>query len=154
MLNDAEIDYLLELRDARPILPEKTVRVILGALNWKPESIERGLQFLHQPEGEGFVTKDEKSNVAEQFVSGLLPTFTPPKIIEVSAEKRVYTSPLSVNIKQKPFPIHSNLIHGEKKSSEEKKGFFSGRKGVVHGVITGFTFFVSLLIIYAYFSTV
>lgn len=131
MLSDGQIDYLLQIEDTKPPLPERTVRVMLDALRWSPEEIEHGIKFLNRPPAA------EKPKPAESLVKVPKP-LAPPGI----------ESQKPIVIKQNPFPIGSPLLKNTKHHSEllkKKENHF------IRGVIIGGIVFVAGLFAYGYF---
>ena len=127
MLTDEQIDYLLQIRETKPPIPDKTVRVMLKALFWSPEEIDRGVAFLHVPPApEGSL---------------------PPTPIDVSDPEPSVPKEKPITIKQNPFPVGSPLLKNLKSEAHKKKGpsFWAGS-------VLGAVVFVAALIIYAVFK--
>ena len=101
MLNDDQMDYLLQIRDTKPPIADKTVRVMLGALFWSPEEINHGIAFLHLPPAPEGSLPPTPVNVGDRAPS-------------VPKEK-------PISIKQNPFPIGSSLLNGAKPETDSKK---------------------------------
>ena len=96
MLTDDQIGYLLQIRDTKPALSEKTVRVMLGALRWSSESIDDGIKFLKLPPA----PEGTEPIIPEEFKESSNQEELPLK---------------QINIKQNPFPIGSPLINSPKR---------------------------------------
>jgi hypothetical protein len=125
MLTDEQIGYLLQIRDTKPALGAQTVRIMLGALRWSDEEIEKGLEFLKIPPA----PENVKPTTPE--------TYKEPPNPEV-------LSPKPINIKQNPFPIGSPLINGPSK----REGFHKIKiNPVIGGLIVGCIVFIIILII-------
>lgn len=131
MLSGDQIDYLLQIEDTKPTLPERTVRVMLGALRWSPEEIEHGIKFLNRPPATEEPKLFVKPSVEVQNPVPLLPKPEKPIVI-----------------KQNPFPLGSPLFKNTKRRSEllKKKG-----NHFIRGVIMGGMVFIAGLFAYGYF---
>jgi hypothetical protein len=130
MLTGDQIDYLLKIEDTKPPLPDRTVRVMLYALRWAPEEVERGINFLKRA-----------------------PSLNKPKSVELASDAQKPSSEIvstqkPIIIKQDPFPVGSPLIKNTKNHSS-----FGGR--VDHfktGIIVGGIIFMAGLFAYVYFK--
>jgi hypothetical protein len=127
MLTDEQIGYLLQIRDTEPKLPERTVRVMLGALRWSPEVIEKGVEFLRIPPA----SEEAKPQNPKIFKEPDDPEVLPFKPID---------------IKQNPFPIGSPLIRKPNISEGIHKKKISPIAG---GLIVGIIVFAIWLLLYA-----
>ena len=133
MLTDEHMDYLLQIRETKPPLPERTVRVMLRALFWSPEEIEHGLVFLAMPPA----SKDAKPPAPVDVSDPLPPA---PKLQKPA------------DIKQNPFPVGSPLITSAKQHSEVQK--VKSKSHVLAGAILGLVVLIISLVIYARFARV
>lgn len=125
MLSEDKIDYLLQIRDSKPPLRSDTVRIILSALRWDEEEIQRGLEFLGRP-----------GATDAQYQAQKVPLSEP----EISVEQGK-----PINIKQNPFPLgtpFAKMIQVERERMH------------THHVLAGFMFggiFISVvMVVYAY----
>lgn len=128
MLTGEQIDYLLQIKDTKPSIPDKTVRVMLGALFWSPQEIDHAIDFLHMPPAPDDALPPVPVNVGD-------------RVPAVPKEK-------PITIKQNPFPIGSPLLNNVKPETGDKK-----RRLRFAGAIFGFVIFVGVVISYATFST-
>lgn len=126
MLTGEQIDYLLQIRDTKPPISDKTVRVMLGALFWSPQEIDHAIVFLHMPPAPDDALPPVPVNVGD-------------RVPAVPKEK-------PITIKQNPFPLGSPLLNNVTPETSDKKErlFFAG---VVFGVVV----FVGAIISYAIF---
>jgi len=130
-MTDEQLAYLFQIKASKPSLADSTVRVMLSALRWTPEEIERALVFLKRPPSP---SQPPSSKV-----------FEPPTLV-------VLAKP--INIKQNPFPIGtpgSPVTFGRKKNVE--KDVVITKASVHHslaGAIIGLVVFVVGLLAYAY----
>ncbi len=99
MLTEDQIDYLFQIKESKPKIPDDTVMVMLKALHWTSEEIKRGIAFLKRP------PESAIPSVRSPYVS---PEDIPPQLDP------------SIVIKQNPFPIGSPFA-GVLKQQEEKK---------------------------------
>ncbi len=130
MLTEEQIDYLLQIRDTKPPLPEKTVRVMLSALRWSDETIDHAILFLARPAGTG-----EEKAPAPIDVSEPPPPPSP--------------APKPVNIKQNPFPIGSPLIRNARLHEQRRRRL---KHPFIDGAIFGLVIFIIGLVLFAQFS--
>lgn len=127
------MNYLLQIRETKPPLPDRTVRVMLRALFWSPEEIERGIAFLAMPPA----PKDA----------------LPPPPVDVSDPLPQATKTSKpADIRQNPFPVGSPLITSAKKHSAVQKG--KAKTHFLAGAIAGLVVFIIGLVIYARFAGV
>ncbi len=132
MLSDDQIDYLFQIKQSTPPIPDRTLRVMLKALRWSPEEIEHGLAFLKRP------PLAAAPRAARVYVP------LPPEPL----------TPLrkSISIKQDPFPIESRFVR------DLKNGVRKARQEWKHathvGVIVGAIIFLVGLLVYARFMAV
>lgn len=127
MLTGEQIDYLLQIRDTKPSIPDKTVRVMLGALFWSPQEIDHAIVFLHMPPAPEGALPPVPVNVGD-------------RVPAVSKEK-------PITIKQNPFPLGSPLLNNVKPETGDKK-----RRLRFAGAVLGLAVFVGTLIAYAVFT--
>ncbi|MCR4311279.1 MAG: hypothetical protein NUV54_01790 [Candidatus Taylorbacteria bacterium] len=129
MLTDEQVDYLLQIRNTTPPLPERTVRVMLSSLRWSPETIEHAIAFLKQPPAPA----DAK----------------PPAPIDVADKPPAPPAPpRPIVIKQNPFPIGSPLLRSVQRHEEQHK---KKKYPLFVGAGIGFAFFVVALVVYSQF---
>lgn len=122
MLTGEHIDYLLQIRETKPPIPDKTVRVMLAALFWSPEEIDRGIAFLHMPPAPEGALPPTPVNVAGR--------------VPVIKEK-------PITVKQNPFPVGSPLLKSVNlDGGKKRRSFFAG-------AMAGLLVFVAALIAYA-----
>lgn len=131
MLSDEQMGYVLQIRETEPPLPESTIRIMLKALRWSPDDINRTIIFLKSPPA------PDSRETADNLPA------TPPKEDNPKESSRVS----EINIKQTPFPIGSPF------SATPKSQTGNGRKRpALAGAIFGFLVFLVGLIAYGYFS--
>ncbi|GEM_PF-6463948 len=127
MLTGEHIDYLLQIRETKPPIPDKTVRVMLAALFWSPDEIDRGIAFLHMPPAP----------------EGALPP-TPVNV----ADRAPVIKERSITIKQNPFPVGSPLLNSvSPEAGKKRRSFFAG-------ALLGLLLFIAALVFYAVSSGV
>lgn len=124
MLTDEQIDYLLQIRETKPPLSEKTVRVMLGALRWSPEEIQHGINFLNRPPA----PEDAQ----------------PPTPVDVSDGEPSAPTEKPIVIKQNPFPVGSPLLKNSKSEIVNNKKLLR-----FAGIIVGLIVFIEGLFVYA-----
>ena len=130
MLTEDQIHYLLQMRETVPVLPERTVRIMLGALRWSPEQIERAVTFLRIPPAN--------------------PESKPPAPIQVEEPAPIPILPKPVTIKQNPFPIGSPLLNSAKYHEVTQK---KPNNHFLAGSILGFVVVVAGVILYTKLSS-
>lgn len=123
MLTGEQIDYLLQIRDTQPPIPDKTVRVMLGALFWSPQEIDHAIVFLHMPPAPDDALPPVPVNVGD-------------RVPAVPKEK-------PITVKQNPFPLGSPLLNNVKPEIGDKK-----RRLRFAGAIFGLLVFVAALVVY------
>lgn len=130
MLTDEQVDYLLQIRDAKPPIPERTVRVMLSSLRWSPDEIEHGIAFLRKPPPTRAETEEARKAVAPVAP---MPTAEPelPK----------------PNLRQNPFPIGSPLFKG---AAHRADAGARHRRFVFSGILSAFVLLLAGLLIYGY----
>ncbi len=130
MLSEDQIHYLFQIRDTTPALPERTVRVMLGALRWSPEQIEHAINFLKMPPAD--------------------PRSKPPAPIQVEEPMPIPIPPKQITIKQNPFPIGSPLMRSAKRHEEIQK---KPENHFVAGIVLGFVVVIAGVILYVKLSS-
>ncbi len=127
MLNDAQIDYLLQIKETKPPLSERTVRVMLQALRWPPSVVDQGIAFLKKPPAP----------------YGALPP--PPVFVEPPPPA---LAPKPIEIKQNPFPVGSSHFRDVRRHEASRK---NPNRHYVLGALFGLAVFIAGLILYARF---
>jgi len=132
MLSEDQIDYLLQIKASKQVIPNDTVRVMLKALRWAPEEIERGVAFLNRPEA-----KEEPTKPVPAGVPAPVPAKPEPKVSS------------SIKIKQNPFPVGSPFVAKQQVHREKR------HKSIIFlGALLGVVVFIVAVIIFAKFSGV
>lgn len=129
MLTGEQIDYLLQIRDTQPPIPDKTVRVMLGALFWSPQEIDHAIVFLHMP-----LAPDDA---------------LPPVPVNVGDRVPAVPKERPITVKQNPFPLGSPLLNNVKPETGDRK-----RRLRFAGAVAGGIVIVLALIGYVIFSGV
>lgn len=130
MLTEDQIDYLFQIRDSKPPLSADTVRVMLKALRWTSDEIERGINFLQRPD-------------AKPELEQVLATVPVPKVVETPKPKPIAPA----KIKQNPFPIGSPFVTNLKLQQEKRH-----KRLVIAGAVTGLIVFIVGIFVYAKFA--
>jgi len=130
MLTEDQIDYLLQIKESKQSISERTARVMLHALRWTSEEIERGIAFLKQPD-----PKPEPALAPEAIVSA------EPELPQPSLKP--------ITVKQNPFPVGSPFEKILKERQEKRHNRLT-----VAGAIIGAAVFILGLVFYALFTGV
>jgi len=129
MLSEDQIDYLLQIKASKQVIPNDTVRVMLKALRWQPDEIERGITFLNRPE-----VKEEPKPVAAEMSA-------PEQALEPE-EPKLKPIP-SIKIKQNPFPVGSPFAQSKQPHREKRH-----KKIIYLGAFLGLVVFIVAIIFY------
>ncbi|MBI2476519.1 MAG: hypothetical protein HYV67_04755 [Candidatus Taylorbacteria bacterium] len=131
MLSDDQIDYLFQIKESKPPIPERTLRVMLKALRWSAEEIEHSLAFLKRPPREAAAAAPE-----------------PPRIYVPPPDESSLPLRRPISLKQKPF-LGSPLTEISKQRQKRKH-----RRLTLAGAVLGALVFLAGLIIFARFAGV
>ncbi len=129
MLTDDQIDYLLQIKKSASPIGENTARVMLDALRWSAEDIDRGIAFLNR-------APETESKLAEK----------PQVVIEEAPVSKPETIKKQVSIKQDPFPVGSTYTKILKQKEEVR-----GNNHSIAGMITGLVLLIVCILLYTYF---
>lgn len=125
MLTEDQIDYLFQIKESPKQIPEATVRIMLGALKWTQDEIDRGIAFINRP--------DEAQ-----------PRLAPK---EFKPETPPEPEPLKhIVIKQNPFPVGSPFDKALKAREVQRH-----KRLVVLGFIVGAVVFIIGVVVYSQF---